>query len=224
MATLAAPRAEAVVERLAVSAYEIPTDAPEADGTLEWELDHAGRRRGRGGRRDRARLHLRAMRRPRDSSRRVSPIVVDGPRRARRARPRGRAMGARSATSAGPGSARWRSRPSMSALWDLKAQAARAAAGASCSAARRDAVPVYGSGGFTSYSLDQLREQLGGWVEQGIPRVKMKIGARPGRRPGARPSRSRRRSATARAVRRRQRRLLAQSRRWTWPSASPSWA
>jgi L-alanine-DL-glutamate epimerase-like enolase superfamily enzyme len=35
---------------------------------------------------------------------------------------------------------------------------------------------VYGSGGFCSYSDAQLAEQLGGWVAQGIPRVKMKIG------------------------------------------------
>jgi len=40
-------------------------------------------------------------------------------------------------------------------------------------------VPAYGSGGFTSYSLAQLGEQLGGWVEAGIPRVKMKIGSHP---------------------------------------------
>jgi L-alanine-DL-glutamate epimerase-like enolase superfamily enzyme len=43
----------------------------------------------------------------------------------------------------------------------------------------RDSAPVYGSGGFTSYSPEQLRDQLGGWVEQGIPRVKMKIGRHP---------------------------------------------
>ena len=38
-------------------------------------------------------------------------------------------------------------------------------------------VAVYGSGGFTSYDDRQLTDQLGGWVkEQGIPRVKIKIG------------------------------------------------
>src|SRR5215510_11009148 len=42
----------------------------------------------------------------------------------------------------------------------------------------RDGIPVYGSGGFTSYSSAQLQQQLGGWVADGIPRVKMKIGAR----------------------------------------------
>lgn len=40
-----------------------------------------------------------------------------------------------------------------------------------------DRVPVYGSGGFTSYSDDQLRDELAGWVhEQGITQVKIKIG------------------------------------------------
>jgi Enolase C-terminal domain-like len=41
----------------------------------------------------------------------------------------------------------------------------------------RDSVPVYGSGGFTSYDEHQTREQLAGWVENDrIPRVKIKIG------------------------------------------------
>jgi L-alanine-DL-glutamate epimerase-like enolase superfamily enzyme len=41
----------------------------------------------------------------------------------------------------------------------------------------RDRVPVYGSGGFTTYDSDQLTSQLSGWVqEQHIPRVKIKIG------------------------------------------------
>jgi L-alanine-DL-glutamate epimerase-like enolase superfamily enzyme len=39
-----------------------------------------------------------------------------------------------------------------------------------------DAVDLYGSGGFTSYTNLQLADQLSGWVEQGISRVKMKIG------------------------------------------------
>ena len=48
-----------------------------------------------------------------------------------------------------------------------------------CSAGRRDAVPIYGSGGFTSYSRSRLRKQLADWVAEGIPHVKMKIGSRP---------------------------------------------
>ncbi|WP_231966753.1 enolase C-terminal domain-like protein [Terriglobus roseus] len=64
------------------------------------------------------------------------------------------------------------------ALWDLKAklmgQPLVRALGQ-----MRDSVPAYGSGGFTTYTDAQLQEQLSGWVEQGIPRVKMKIGTHP---------------------------------------------
>jgi len=45
----------------------------------------------------------------------------------------------------------------------------------------RERVPIYGSGGFTSYDDGQLREQLAGWAEEGIPRVKMKVGRDPAR-------------------------------------------
>ena len=47
-----------------------------------------------------------------------------------------------------------------------------------------DDVAVYGSGGFTSLTDDQLANQLGGWAHgQGIPRVKMKVGEAWGSRP-----------------------------------------
>ncbi len=44
-----------------------------------------------------------------------------------------------------------------------------------------DGVEIYGSGGFTSYTIAELQEQLAGWVSEGIPRVKMKIGREPSR-------------------------------------------
>ena len=37
-------------------------------------------------------------------------------------------------------------------------------------------VPIYGSGGFTSYSECELCAQLAGWVDRGIPTVKTNIG------------------------------------------------
>jgi L-alanine-DL-glutamate epimerase-like enolase superfamily enzyme len=43
----------------------------------------------------------------------------------------------------------------------------------------RNGVDIYGSGGFTSYSIAELQEQLSAWVEAGISRVKMKIGREP---------------------------------------------
>lgn len=43
----------------------------------------------------------------------------------------------------------------------------------------RDEVMVYGSGGFTSYDLATLRDQLGGWTSEGMRAVKMKVGRDP---------------------------------------------
>jgi L-alanine-DL-glutamate epimerase-like enolase superfamily enzyme len=69
------------------------------------------------------------------------------------------------------------------ALWDLRARVHDVPLYRLLSV-RRTRVPVYGSGGFTSYSVDELTEQLGGWVGAGIPRVKMKIGKDGGTRAG----------------------------------------
>ena len=55
------------------------------------------------------------------------------------------------------------------------------------------------------------QQQLGGWVEQGIPRVKMKIGTHPARRPEPRARRPRGDRPGRRVVRRRQRRVHAQA-------------
>jgi len=61
------------------------------------------------------------------------------------------------------------------ALWDLKARLLELPL-VTLLGAEHDAVAVYGSGGFTSYTIKQLQEQLAGWVASGIARVKMKIG------------------------------------------------
>ncbi len=66
-----------------------------------------------------------------------------------------------------------------SALWDLKARLLDLPL-ANLLGSVRESVPIYGSGGFTSYSMEQLQRQLEGWVERGIPRVKMKIGRNAG--------------------------------------------
>jgi L-alanine-DL-glutamate epimerase-like enolase superfamily enzyme len=68
------------------------------------------------------------------------------------------------------------------ALWDLEARLLDVPL-ADLLGAVRDEAAVYGSGGFTSYSLERLVSQLAGWVEQGIPRVKMKLGREPQRDP-----------------------------------------
>ena len=52
------------------------------------------------------------------------------------------------------------------ALWDLKAKLFRVPL-ATLLGPARDTVPVYGSGGFTSYDDARLKEQLGGWAAEG---------------------------------------------------------
>lgn len=62
------------------------------------------------------------------------------------------------------------------ALWDLKARLL------GCALSRlwgqvRPAIPIYGSGGFTTFDADRLDEQLDSWVEDlQLSRVKIKIG------------------------------------------------
>ena len=63
-------------------------------------------------------------------------------------------------------------------LWDLKARLLRVPLVQLLGKAR-DSIAAYGSGGFTSYSIDQLKKQLGDWVADGIRSVKMKIGTEP---------------------------------------------
>jgi L-alanine-DL-glutamate epimerase-like enolase superfamily enzyme len=66
------------------------------------------------------------------------------------------------------------------ALWDLKARLLEVPLARLLGRAH-ESVPVYGSGGFTSYDLERLGSQLGEWVARGIPRVKMKVGRDPQR-------------------------------------------
>jgi L-alanine-DL-glutamate epimerase-like enolase superfamily enzyme len=61
------------------------------------------------------------------------------------------------------------------ALWDLKARLLKVPL-VSLLGQVRPAVRAYGSGGFTSYTIDQLQEQLGEWASHGFKMVKMKVG------------------------------------------------
>jgi L-alanine-DL-glutamate epimerase-like enolase superfamily enzyme len=61
------------------------------------------------------------------------------------------------------------------ALWDLKAKLLGLPL-ARLLGSVRSSVPVYGSGGFTSYTREEVKKQLLGWEEEGIEKVKMKIG------------------------------------------------
>lgn len=82
------------------------------------------------------------------------------------------------------------------ACWDLKSRLLQVPL-VSVLGRARDGVRVYGSGGYTTLTDAELTEQLGGWVhEQGIPRVKIKVGESW----GARPDRDLERARLARRV------------------------
>ena len=67
------------------------------------------------------------------------------------------------------------------ALWDLKARLLDVPLAGLLGGAR-DSVPLYGSGGFTSYSDDELQRRMADLVREGLTRVKMKVGRDPGAR------------------------------------------
>jgi L-alanine-DL-glutamate epimerase-like enolase superfamily enzyme len=65
------------------------------------------------------------------------------------------------------------------ALWDLKSRLL-AVPLTRLLGQLRDEVPVYGSGGFTSYSIERLQQQLAAWTQHdGCRWVKMKVGTAP---------------------------------------------
>jgi L-alanine-DL-glutamate epimerase-like enolase superfamily enzyme len=157
---------------LEVAAFRVPTDAPESDGTLEWnsttlvtvEITAAGQT-GLGysyadsatvsfiGTLSHAIIGLDAMDIPACWTALTVALRNSG-------RP-GIASAALSAVDA--------------ALWDLKGRLTNLSV-VSLLGGARDHVPAYGSGGFTSYPIERLQAQLGGWVADGLTRVKMKIG------------------------------------------------
>jgi len=165
---------EHCIERLDVSVYTIPTDAPEADGTLAW--DSTGmvivEPRTRGGT---AGLGYAFG----DTStgtlvRDLLAGVVIG--RDVRDTTGAREAMVRSIRNLGrPGICSMAIAAVDIALWDTKARCADQPLFRLLGAVR-DAVPVYGSGGFTTYTRQRLVDQLSSWVGEGIPRVKMKIG------------------------------------------------
>jgi L-alanine-DL-glutamate epimerase-like enolase superfamily enzyme len=170
----------AKIDHIGVSAYTIPTDFPESDGTLEWNETtvvvveaRAGGRRGIGYTfADTATARLIADK--------LAPLVAGA-----------EAMAVQGAWAAMVRAIRNLGRPGVAsmaiaavdiALWDLKARLLDLPL-ASLLGEVRDEIPIYGSGGFTSYSIQQIQEQFAGWAGDGIAMVKMKIGREPGNDP-----------------------------------------
>jgi L-alanine-DL-glutamate epimerase-like enolase superfamily enzyme len=157
---------------LETRAYAVPTDGPESDATLEWDstsivVVHA-RAEGEAG--------LGYTYAPVAAAEVVDELLA--PAAVLEPRAGWRAMGERLRNAGRPGIGFCALSAVDVALWDLRARLLGVPLVELLGAAH-DGVPVYGSGGFCSYSDDRLREQLSGWVEQGIPRVKMKIGRDP---------------------------------------------
>ncbi|MCF7688485.1 MAG: mandelate racemase/muconate lactonizing enzyme family protein [Cephaloticoccus sp.] len=65
------------------------------------------------------------------------------------------------------------------AMWDAKGKQAGKSV-RSMIGSVVDSVPVYGSGGWLSYSNDELRAEVTGYVKRGFTAVKLKVGAREG--------------------------------------------
>jgi len=183
---------ETSVRDLAVSVYVVPTDQPEADGTLEWSRTTlvvvqptAGDRTGLGWTYGPAACADLVDDVLRDVV--VGSDALDVPAAwtgmIRQCRNLGR-----------PGVVSMAVAAVDIALWDLKAKLLDLPLCRLLGQARAD-VPVYGSGGFTTYDEPTLVRQLEHWVgELGIPRVKIKIGESW----GSRPDRDLARIATAR--------------------------
>ncbi|MFL5798107.1 MAG: enolase C-terminal domain-like protein [Actinomycetota bacterium] len=168
------------VERLDVAVFEFPLEEPEADGTLTWDSTTivvveagAGDAVGVG---------------YTYGSRACAAVIEE--------KLRDVVVGSDVADVAGTWGAMVRSirnlgRPGVvshaisavdAALWDLEARVLGISL-VELLGPVRDEVPVYGSGGFTSLSDEELERQLLGWVrDHGIPRVKIKVGEDWGRR------------------------------------------
>jgi len=173
------------VDRVEAFARTIPTDEPESDGTLEWDSTTivvvevgAGGETGLGytyGPRAVAVLVDELLAPLLTGS---DPVIFTGsdPVKA------WVEMGRRLRNAGRPGIGAMAMAAVDIALWDLRARLEGLSL-VKALEARHDVVPLYGSGGFTSYPNDRLAEQLGGWVDEGFPQVKMKIGREPERDP-----------------------------------------
>jgi L-alanine-DL-glutamate epimerase-like enolase superfamily enzyme len=164
------------IDSVNVSAYTIPTDFPESDGTIEWDKTtlivaevKAGDEAGLGytyGDPSAAKLisgHLREVVVGRD------PMDTPGI---------WLAMNQSVRNIGRPGIGSMAISAVDIALWDMKARIFGLPM-VKLIGSVRSGIPIYGSGGFTSYSLDQLQRQLSGWADSEILMVKMKVGRKP---------------------------------------------
>ena len=165
---------DAPVETVTAAAYRIPTDAPEADGTIAWTSTTMVVVRARAGGRVGTGWTYGAAAAGALVTELLADVVtghdaMDVPAAYD-------AMSLATRNLGRPGIAAYAISAVDTALWDLKARLLGLRLARLLGQAR-ESVPIYGSGGFTSYDDGQLAAQFTHWVhDQGIPRVKMKIG------------------------------------------------
>ena len=176
-----AVRVEAPVEQLEVGAFTIPTDQPEADGTLAWDSTTIVVVHAHGG----GEVGLGYTYADVSTAKLIDSKLAGVVGGCDAMSPQGawEKMVEQTRNLGRPGITSMAIAAVDTALWDLKARVLGLPLCKLLGMAH-DHVPVYGSGGFTAYSDERLAEQLAGWVEQGIPRVKMKVGSDPDRDPG----------------------------------------
>ena len=159
-----------------VSFYTIPTDAPEADGTFAWESTSMVLVELKCGEVE-ALGYTYADAGTAAATHKLLHSIVLGSDPMRHAETRQRML--HHIRNLGEtGIAMMAVSALDNALWDLHARLLSVPL-VSLLGQVRTGIPVYGSGGFTCYSDKQLSDQLGGWAEQGLASVKMKIGTNP---------------------------------------------
>jgi L-alanine-DL-glutamate epimerase-like enolase superfamily enzyme len=171
-------RSEVIIREVRCSVFDIPTDEPESDGTLAW--DHttmitvdidAGDQRGFG--------YTYGAHAAADVIRTdLAPKIEGGDPLAIETLWQSMVRAVRN--SGWPGIAACAISAVDIALWDLKAKLLGVSLVSLLGEARAK-IPVYGSGGFTSYDDVRLARQLEAWSEQGCAFVKMKVGRSPER-------------------------------------------
>lgn len=164
------------VDSVDVSAYTIPTDAPESDGTLEWDSTTlvlvtvaAGGELGTGYTYAGTAVATVVQ----DS---LADVITGQDALQPPARWAGMLHAVRNLGR--PGVVAQAIAAVDIALWDLRARLLDEPLVVALGAVH-DGASIYGSGGFCSYDNATLRDQLCGWVDATIPRVKMKVGRDP---------------------------------------------
>lgn len=178
--------AAVTIESVEARVYRIPTDQPESDGTIAWNsttlvlaLVNAGGQQGLGYTYAHAAAAALIADPLRDDL--VGTDAMDVPAAWTRMNRALRNIGR-------PGLGLMAISAVDHALWDLKGRLCGRSVVDLLGRARRR-VPVYGSGGFTSYTTVQLQQQLSGWAEQGMANVKINVKMKVGRKPSDDPQR-----------------------------------